>query len=266
MGVCESSLNDKISKKQDDNNYIIAEIEIKDDELNKDIRIIDSYDEFHRHWDFKEFKIEESNEEEIKKCEIRINNELIPFNYFHKFTKNGKNTIKYSFKNSLNKANFLFYKCENLTKIDLSNFNTEEVTKMNAMFSECVSLTSINLTNLCTANVIDMNHMFYKCVSLTNIDVSSFNTENVVYMHSMFEGCASLTNLNLSNFNTKKVTVMIWMFSGCVSLTDLDLSNFTTENVEESNTDEMFDQCNNLTVENVKTNDEKLLFILNNNN
>ena len=65
MGVCESSLNDKISKKQDDNNYIIAEIEIKDDELNKDIRIIDSYDEFHRHWDFKEFKIEESNEEEM---------------------------------------------------------------------------------------------------------------------------------------------------------------------------------------------------------
>ena len=35
-------------------------------------------------------KEDEKNEEEIKKCEIRINNELIPFNYFYKFKKKGK--------------------------------------------------------------------------------------------------------------------------------------------------------------------------------
>ena len=276
MGICgyevniikkkePNSINDKTSTNQDDNNYIIAEMEIKDNVVNKDIRIIYSYDEFHRHDDFKPLKAEESNEEEIKKCEIRINNELISFNYVHKFEKKGKYIIKYSFKNNLTKSNYLFFKCENFTKIDLSNFDSKRLTRMNCMFSDCKSLASINLNNVDTTNVIDMNHMFYKCVSLTNIDISSFNTENVVYMQAMFEGCKSLKDLNLSNFNTKNVTSMVWMFSGCTSLTYLDLSNFTTKKVEELNTDEMFYKCDNLKVENVKVKDEKLLFILKNN-
>ena len=111
-----------------------------------------------------------------------------------------------------------------------------------------------------------MSHMFYNCESLTNLDVSSFNTENVIYMHGMFEGCKSLTNLNLSNFNTRNVKSMVWMFNECKSLTNLDLSNFNTEQVGQMETDEMFDECDNLRVENVRTKDERLLFILKNNN
>ena len=117
MGICCTEKEKNKDLDQKNNNYIIAEIEIKDDDINKDILIINSYDEFHRHWDFKPFKFEESNEEEILKCEIRINNEL-----------------KYSFKNCLTKVNCLFYNCEKLTKIDLSNLNTDKLTKMNAMF------------------------------------------------------------------------------------------------------------------------------------
>ena len=273
MGICDSNkqeentpntINNRIPISQNNNNYIIAEVEIKDEDVNKDIRIIDSYDEFHRNWDFKKFKAEKSNEEEIKKCEIRINNELIPFNYSHRFVNIGKNVIKYSFKNCLPNPNFLFYKCENLVRLDLSNFNTKKVKSMDNMFGECKSLISINLSNFDTKNVIDMNHMFYKCESLTNIDLSSFNTEKVIYMHGMFMECKSLTDLNLSNFNTQNVASMVWMFSGCESLIHLDLSNFTTEKVGELNTDEMFDECYNLRVENVKTKDERLLFILKN--
>ena len=33
----------------------------------------------------KELKDEYKNENEIKQCEIKINDELIPFNYFHQF-------------------------------------------------------------------------------------------------------------------------------------------------------------------------------------
>jgi len=268
MGMCYS--NKEIDEKslnfdKNKNNYIIAEIEIKDDDVNKDIIIINSYDEFHRHWDFKQFKAEESNEEDILQCKIRINNEPIPFNYIHIFKNKGKYEIKYFFNNCLTKVNCLFYKCEKLTKIDLSNLNTDKLINMNAMFGECKSLTSINLTNINTKKVIDMHHMFYQCESLTNLDVSSFNTENVIYMNAMFSECKSLTDLNLSNFNTRNVNSMVSMFCGCKSLTKLDLSNFSTEKVGELNTDEMFDECDNLRVENVKTNDERLLFLLNNN-
>ena len=64
------------------NNYIIAEIEIKDNDADKDIRIINSYEEYMRKrlpsW---EIEKEIINEEQIKQCELRINNKLIPFNY-----------------------------------------------------------------------------------------------------------------------------------------------------------------------------------------
>ena len=70
------------------NNYIIAEIFIKDEDINKEIQIINSYENQQRKWNFKIEK-EYMNEEEIKKCEIRINDKLIPFTYLYKFTNKG---------------------------------------------------------------------------------------------------------------------------------------------------------------------------------
>ena len=62
----------------------------------------------------------------------------------------------------------MFYGCSSLTNIDLSNFNTNNVTYMNGMFGECTSLTNINLSNFNTNNVTDMNGMFYGCKKLKN--------------------------------------------------------------------------------------------------
>ena len=97
------------------------------------------------------------------------------------------------------------------------------------MFDECSSLTNLNLSNFNTTNVTDMSYMFSECSSLTNLNLSSFNTTNVTNMSFMLLGCSSLTNLNLSNFNTTKVTNMSYMFDGCSSLTNLNLSNFNTD-------------------------------------
>ena len=126
------------------NNYIIAEIEV--DDVNKYYRILNSYEESRRTNIFNT-AIEEKykNEEEIKQCEIRINNELIPFNYYYKFKNKGKYQIKYSFNNYLTKTNDMFCRCSSLTKIDLSNFNTKNVTNMNCMFFGCSSLRRENV-------------------------------------------------------------------------------------------------------------------------
>ena len=70
----------------------------------------------------------------MKNCEITINNQLIPFNYIHKFKSSGKYIIKYTFKNIINKTTLMFYKCELLNNINLSNFNTNNVTDMSCMF------------------------------------------------------------------------------------------------------------------------------------
>ena len=141
------------------NNYIIAEIYIKDEDINKEIQIINLYENQQRKWNFKIEK-EYMNEEEIKKCEIRINDKLIPFTYLYKFTNKGKYIIKYSFYNYLSITNHMLSGCSSITNINLSNFNIQNVTDMSYMFSDCSSLININLSNFNTQNITNMSLMF----------------------------------------------------------------------------------------------------------
>ena len=95
----ENSMNNNIKQNQklknkNINNYIIAEIDIKEKDINKEIRILNSHEEALRNGGVYKDKVY-NNEEEIKKCEIRINEQLIPFNYIHHFKSSGKYTIKH---------------------------------------------------------------------------------------------------------------------------------------------------------------------------
>ena len=245
------------SKNNEMNNYIIGEFEIKED--NKNIRIINSYEQYRKEYNIKvDFdKNEYENEEEIKKCEIRINDEIIPFCYYYKFNKKGKYKIKYIFKENIKKTDFMFYECTSLTNINLINFNTQNITNMTCMFCGCSSLTNLNLFSLNTQNVTNMAGMFYNCSSLTNLNLSNFNTKNVTNMNYMFYKCSSLININLSNFNTQNVTNMNGMFCGCSSLTNIILSNFNTNNVISMSY--IFWGCNKLKKNNIIAFDKKII-------
>jgi surface protein len=140
---------------------------------------------------------------------------------------------------------YLFYKGTSITNIDLSNFNTSNVTDMSYMFYYCSSLTSLNLSNLDTSNVTNMYSMFSGCSKLTSLDVSSFNTSKVTNMGYMFNSCSLLTSLDVSSFNTSKVTNMGYMFGSCSLLTLFDLSKFDTSKVIDMGA--MFAHCKLLT-------------------
>ena len=60
----------------------------------------------------------------------------------------------------------MFDNCNSLISLDLSNFNTQNVTDMYGMFSGCYSLISLDLSNFNTQSVTDMGGMFYNCNSL----------------------------------------------------------------------------------------------------
>ena len=227
------------------NNYIIGQINIDDYNVNKKIRIINSYEEVKRNNNWMKFEDKLKNDTQIKECKIEINNVLIPFNYFNEFKQKGKYIIKYKFKNNLTKTNYMFYECKSLTNLNLSNFNTLYIENMLGMFSGCESLTNLNLSNFNTQYVENMLGMFWGCKSLTYIDLSNFNTQSVTNMQFMFYGCKSLTNLNLSNFNTQNLINMGFMFSGCESLININLSNFNTQNV--INMGSLFSGCKSLT-------------------
>ena len=93
------------------NNYIIAEIKIKEEDINKDIRIIKSFEQYKREYYWRNYENDNNNEKEkeIKeKCENIINEKKISFNYFHKFKKEGKYEIKYIFKENIINAKDMF--------------------------------------------------------------------------------------------------------------------------------------------------------------
>ena len=134
-----------------------------------------------------------------------------------------------------------FFDYSALTTLDLSNFDTSNVTDMFGMFSGCTALTSLDLSNFNTSNVTSMFGMFSR-VALTSLDLSNFNTANVIDMASMFYGCTSLTSLDLSNFNTSNVTAMGGMFSGCSGLTTIIANDWSA--IDSSSN--MFYNCTSL--------------------
>ena len=138
----------------------------------------------------------------------------------------------------------MFSSMYNLTTLDLSNFDTSKVTDMNSMFSDMSKLTSLNLPNFDTSNVTNMGYMFSGMSKLTSLNLSSFDTSQVTNMSGMFLGMSKLTSLNLPNFDTSNVTNMKSMFHNMSSLTTLNLSNFNTSKV--TNMDSMFSHMRSL--------------------
>ena len=88
---------------------------------------------------------------------------------------------------------------DKVTMIDLSGFDTENVTDMSSMFEDCSSLQSLDLSGFDTENVTDMSRMFNGCSSLQSLDLSDFDTKNVNDMSSMFKGCSSLYQIDCDN-------------------------------------------------------------------
>ena len=126
---------------------------------------------------------------------------------------------------------YMFCGCTSLKSLDLSNFNTSNVRDMTYMFQSS-SLQSLDLSNFDTSKVTNMQYMFGFCSSLKSLDLSNFNTSKVTNMYVMLGDCSSLESLNLFSFDTSKVTNMDAMFEGCSSLKSLDLSNFNTSKLD----------------------------------
>lgn len=142
-----------------------------------------------------------------------------------------------------------FSHCELLTSIDVSKWNTSKVTNMEGMFVDCNLLASIDVNKWNTSKVTDMASMFSSCGTLRSIDVSKWNTSNVTDISGMFFGCGSLHSVDITGWDTSKVTNMTRLFFNCSSLTTitgvLDFKNCT----EYYGT---FFGCNNLTSVKVK--------------
>ncbi len=136
-----------------------------------------------------------------------------------------KNVINMSYK-------FAF--CINLMSLYLASFYTRNVIDISHFLSGCDVL-NINLSHFNTINVSNMSFMFYFCKNLKEIDLSSFNTKNVKNMSYMFSDCRFLKYIDLSSFKITNETKMGFMFDGCcrslkIKVNANSLERFKNEN------------------------------------
>ena len=90
----------------------------------------------------------------------------------------------------LNKdAHAMFRGMSNPTSLDLSKFDTSQVTDMSQMFSDMSNLATLNLFNFDTSNVTNMSYMFNYTYRLISLNLSNFDTSQVTNMNSMFFWC-----------------------------------------------------------------------------
>lgn len=202
---------------------------------------------------------EDSNDEykELEKSSLIIDGNYEPYTNHFKFDKIGKHTIIYEFQDTIYSCKNMFLGCKDIISIEFIDFNTENVLSMFSMFNECHNLSLLDLSNFNTINVLNMGGMFFECHSLSSLDLSKFNTEKVINMGGMFYECFNLKSINFSSyFNTQNVVNMVGMFGHCENLKTLDISKFNINN--KTNVEDMFYQCNVLSIDNFPSNLSKV--------
>ena len=182
-----------------------------------------------------------NNELNKTNVEIKIDTKNINFEkyFIPEFEK--EYSISLKFENQIKDCSYMFFNCGNITKIDLSSFNTKQVTNMNHMFGRCYNLKEIDLNNINTEKVTDMSYLFSKCKNLIHVDLSSFETSKVSTMCCMFHENYNITQIYLPFFITENVQDMSCMFCRCYKIQKLDLQSFNTKNVTDMS--HMFDEC-----------------------
>ena len=189
--------------------YIFGVLNIDKEDLQKEIQIINSYenakykDEGHYHeykggdaevgsysnWDDDDAQ----NENEItNNIEIQLNGKKIDFSYYHKFEKEGKYHIVYILKKDIKRINHMFYNCSKLITLDFY-FQFHIVENMREMFYGCKSLIKIKFSNIIFQKNIDMKNMFFGCNSLKkeNIITEDKNILNA-FIEQTDENCEKI--------------------------------------------------------------------------
>ena len=137
----------------------------------------------------------------------------------------------------------MFQECNELVELDLSNFNTSNVTNMRGMFNKCHKLKKIiGINKFNTTIVNNMYGMFNECNELEYLDLSNFNTINVENFGLMFQECFKLTYVDISNFNFQNAKNFGWMFNKCYKLKEIKGINIIN-NIKNINKNGIFDDC-----------------------
>lgn len=120
----------------------------------------------------------------------------------------------------------IFYNVKNAKKLDLTGWDTSNVTTMDSMFYNCAVLNDIiGLSKLDLSKVTTAKSMFELVSTITTIDLTGSDVLNLTDASSMFARVSKATSIDLSTWTTPKLTTTTSMFSRCYALANLDMRN-----------------------------------------
>ena len=124
----------------------------------------------------------------------------------------------------------MFYQCDKIIEINLSKFNTSQVTDMSNMFAWCGLLSSLDISNIDTSKVINMGYIFYRCTDLNSLNLSNFNTLKVNNSALMFAEIEFIY-LNLSSFDMINIRDINRMFYGSIEYLNFKIAKIYINNI-----------------------------------
>ena len=130
----------------------------------------------------------------------------------------------------------LMFDSSEAEKLNISNLNTKNVRSMNGMFSNLSTsgFKDLDLSKWDTSNVTDISRMFTLNYSTEKINVSNWNTSKITKMEDAFSGAHNLKEIKgIENWNTSNVKTIHNMFAYSENLKSLNLSKWDTSNVED---------------------------------
>lgn len=102
-----------------------------------------------------------------------------------------------------------FAKLPYIKEIELSDFDTSNVTAMSFMFSGCSALKSLDLSSFKTSNVTDMGDMFSYCLALTTIYVEVgtdwSSSTKISESTNMFKDCEKLAGGSGTAYDSEEI-------------------------------------------------------------
>ena len=122
-----------------------------------------------------------------------------------------------------------------LEVVDISGWDTSNVTAMTYMFSRCKNLKNIiGIENLDVLKLKRANFMFDSCENLVELDLTNWNIKSLENMSYMFYNCANLKIIkNIENWQLPNINDVSYMFYNCAKL-DVNLSNWDLTNIKKS--------------------------------
>lgn len=154
-------------------------------------------------------------------------------NYYTDFDQNSSKfkPLLYNNNEAIKEMRFLF-KNISLTKVNVSNIDTQHIKDMTGMFNY-VATNNLDLSTFDTYNVKTMRLMFSQC-NILKLDLSKFNMTNVLDMSRMFANATigELIMPKISVYNLKQATeIFEYAEIGKLDVTMIDLSSM--ENVKD---------------------------------